>query len=233
MERQTVSKLIGPPPGYVGYNEGDRKGRTVDFKNTLLLMTSNVGSSVIEKGGRQMGFDPGYDEKDSSYSILRGCIIFAISFTSNLNRLDEIIVFRQLTKYDYLVQSIQVGEGGRRRPLRRAIMRLLEDSMAEKMLAGEIKRGAKETKDGREEEEIAGIGLELELWNSSMTHRLLWAQEGMGAAPTMMPMFSDSCTNSEIKVGDSVVSHGNVMFLNRWQWCPGIIASSNSSNVNP
>lgn len=107
MERHTVSKLIGSPPGYVGYTEGgqlteavrrrpytlvlfdeiekahpdvfnmmlqiledgrltDSKGRTVDFKNTLLIMTSNVGSSVIEKGGRRIGFDLDHDEKDSS-----------------------------------------------------------------------------------------------------------------------------------------------------------------------
>jgi ATP-dependent Clp protease ATP-binding subunit ClpC len=98
MERHTVSKLIGSPPGYVGYNEGgqlteavrrrpytvvlfdeiekahpdvfnmllqiledgrltDAKGRTVDFKNTLLIMTSNIGSKVIEKGGGNIGFD--------------------------------------------------------------------------------------------------------------------------------------------------------------------------------
>ncbi|KAG4171183.1 hypothetical protein ERO13_A12G193350v2, partial [Gossypium hirsutum] len=212
MERQTVSKLIGPPPGYVGYNEGgqlteavrrrqytvvlfdeiekahpdifnvmlqiledgrltDSKGRTVDFKNTLLVMTSNVGSSVIEKGGRRMGFDPGYDEKDSSYSIIKGMVMeelkryFKPEF---LNRLDEIIVFRQLTKLEVkeianiMLQEVfdrlkgkeiklQVTERFRERvveegydpsygarPWRRAIMRLLEDSMAEKMLAGEI-----------------------------------------------------------------------------------------------
>jgi ATP-dependent Clp protease ATP-binding subunit ClpC len=98
MERHTVSKLIGSPPGYVGYNEGgqlteavrrrpytvvlfdeiekahpdvfnmllqiledgrltDAKGRTVDFKNTLIIMTSNIGSNVIEKGGGGLGFD--------------------------------------------------------------------------------------------------------------------------------------------------------------------------------
>ena len=97
MERHTVSKLIGSPPGYVGYNEGgqlteavssrpytvvlfdeiekahpdvfnlmlqifedgrltDSKGRTIDFKNTLLILTSNVGSKVIEKGGGGLGF---------------------------------------------------------------------------------------------------------------------------------------------------------------------------------
>ncbi|KAL5214723.1 hypothetical protein ABZP36_003875 [Zizania latifolia] len=215
MERHTVSKLIGSPPGYVGYTEGgqlteavrrrpytvvlfdeiekahpdvfnmmlqiledgrltDSKGRTVDFKNTLLIMTSNVGSSVIEKGGRKIGFDLDYDEKDTSYNRIKSLVTeelkqyFRPEF---LNRLDEMIVFRQLTKlevkeiadimlkevFDRLKAkdiSLQVTERFRdrvvdegynpsygARPLRRAIMRLLEDSLAEKMLAGEVKEG--------------------------------------------------------------------------------------------
>ncbi|RWW21424.1 hypothetical protein GW17_00014418 [Ensete ventricosum] len=215
MERHTVSKLIGSPPGYVGYTEGgqlteavrrrpytvvlfdeiekahpdvfnmmlqiledgrltDSKGRTVDFKNTLLIMTSNVGSSVIEKGGRRIGFDLDYDEKDSSYNRIKSLVTeelkqyFRPEF---LNRLDEMIVFRQLTKLevreiaDIMLKEVferlkakdielQVTERFRdrvveegyspsygARPLRRAIMRLLEDSMAEKMLAGEINEG--------------------------------------------------------------------------------------------
>ncbi|KAL4192098.1 hypothetical protein AMTRI_Chr06g192310 [Amborella trichopoda] len=215
MERHTVSKLIGSPPGYVGYTEGgqlteavrrrpytvvlfdeiekahpdvfnmmlqiledgrltDSKGRTVDFKNTLLIMTSNVGSSVIEKGGRRIGFDLDYDEKDSSYNRIKSLVTeelkqyFRPEF---LNRLDEMIVFRQLTKLevkeiaDIMLREVferlkakeielQVTERFRdrvvdegyspsygARPLRRAIMRLLEDSLAEKMLAGEIKEG--------------------------------------------------------------------------------------------
>ncbi|KAI3971594.1 hypothetical protein MKW92_029643 [Papaver armeniacum] len=215
MERHTVSKLIGSPPGYVGYTEGgqlteavrrrpytvvlfdeiekahpdvfnmmlqiledgrltDSKGRTVDFKNTLLIMTSNVGSNVIEKGGRRIGFDLDYDEKDSSYNRIKSLVqeelkqYFRPEF---LNRLDEMIVFRQLTKLevkeiaDIMLKEVferlrkkeielQVTERFRdrvvdegynpsygARPLRRAIMRLLEDSMAEKMLGGEIKEG--------------------------------------------------------------------------------------------
>ncbi|KAK8933427.1 hypothetical protein KSP39_PZI015413 [Platanthera zijinensis] len=215
MERHTVSKLIGSPPGYVGYTEGgqlteavrrrpytvvlfdeiekahpdvfnmmlqiledgrltDSKGRTVDFKNTLLIMTSNVGSSVIEKGGRRIGFDLDYDEKDSSYNRIKSLVTeelkqyFRPEF---LNRLDEMIVFRQLTKLevkdiaDIMLKEVfgrlekksielQVTERFRdrvvdegyspsygARPLRRAIMRLLEDSLAEKILSGEIKEG--------------------------------------------------------------------------------------------
>ncbi|MFN7657041.1 MAG: AAA family ATPase, partial [Dolichospermum sp.] len=109
MERHTVSKLIGSPPGYVGYNEGgqlteavrrrpytvvlfdeiekahpdvfnmllqiledgrltDAKGRTVDFKNTLLILTSNIGSQVIEKGGSGIGFDFAEDANESQYN---------------------------------------------------------------------------------------------------------------------------------------------------------------------
>lgn len=119
MERHTVSKLIGSPPGYVGYSEGgqlteavrrkpytvvlfdeiekahpdvfnmmlqiledgrltDSKGRTVDFKNTLIIMTSNVGASVIEKGGRNFGFflrpDDEEAEQDMSYNRIKSLV---------------------------------------------------------------------------------------------------------------------------------------------------------------
>merc|ERR1712070_815917 len=216
MERHTVSKLIGSPPGYVGYQEGgqlteavrrrpytvilhgeiekahpdvfnmmlqiledgrltDSKGRTVDFKNVLLIMTSNVGSSVIEKGGMQLGFQLNTDDADSqSYNRIKTLVneglkqYFRPEF---LNRLDEIIVFRQLTKLevkqiaDIMLKdvfkrmeakgmSLSVTERFKERlvdegfspaygarPLRRAIMRLLEDSLAERMLAGDLKEG--------------------------------------------------------------------------------------------
>ncbi|MHC5674973.1 ATP-dependent Clp protease ATP-binding subunit, partial [Nostoc sp.] len=142
MERHTVSKLIGSPPGYVGYNEGgqlteavrrrpytvvlfdeiekahpdvfnmllqiledgrltDAKGRTVDFKNTLLILTSNIGSKVIEKGGSGIGFEFSEDASESTYNRIRSLVneelkqYFRPEF---LNRLDEIIVFRQLSK---------------------------------------------------------------------------------------------------------------------------------------
>merc|ERR1712144_95046 len=143
MERHTVSKLIGSPPGYVGYNEGgqlteavrrrpctvvlfdeiekahpdvfnmmlqiledgrltDSKGRTVDFKNTLIILTSNVGSQVIEKGGGGFGFQF-TGEEDTSYNRIKSLVneelkqYFRPEF---LNRLDDIIVFRQLTKIE-------------------------------------------------------------------------------------------------------------------------------------
>lgn len=215
MERHTVSKLIGSPPGYVGYNEGgqlteavrrrpytvvlfdeiekahpdvfnmllqiledgrltDAKGRTVDFKNTLLIMTSNIGSKVIEKGGGGLGFDFEEDQADSQYNRIRSLVneelkqYFRPEF---LNRLDEIIVFRQLTKdevkqiSDILLREVfgrlteqgielqvtdrfkdrLVEEGYNpsygARPLRRAIMRLLEDTLAEEILSGRLKDG--------------------------------------------------------------------------------------------
>lgn len=216
MERHTVSKLIGSPPGYVGYNEGgqlteavrrrpytvvlfdeiekahpdvfnmllqiledgrltDAKGRTVDFKNTLLIMTSNIGSKVIEKGGGGLGFDFATENAaESQYNRIRSLVneelkqYFRPEF---LNRVDEIIVFRQLTKdevkeiSDILLKEVfgrlkeqgivlevterfkdrLVEEGYNpsygARPLRRAIMRLLEDSLAEEILSGSIKDG--------------------------------------------------------------------------------------------
>lgn len=215
MERHTVSKLIGSPPGYVGYNEGgqlteavrrrpytvvlfdeiekahpdvfnmmlqiledgrltDSKGRTIDFKNTLIIMTSNVGSSVIEKGGGGLGFQLNEDREDSSYNRIKTLVneelkqYFRPEF---LNRLDEIIVFRQLTKMEVKqISDLMLNEVFKRmenkgmhlsvterfkdrlvdegysptygaRPLRRAIMRMLEDCLAERLLAGEICEG--------------------------------------------------------------------------------------------
>ena len=218
MERHTVSKLIGSPPGYVGFNEGgqlteavrrrpytvvlfdevekahpdvfnlllqlleegrltDSKGRTVDFKNTLLIMTSNIGSKVIEKGGGGLGFEFSGDSlEDSQYNRIKSLVneelkqYFRPEF---LNRLDEIIVFRQLTKNEVKeIAEIMLKEVFARlkdkgikldvtdafkerlveegfnpsygaRPLRRAVMRLLEDSLAEEVLSGRIKDGIK------------------------------------------------------------------------------------------
>ncbi|WP_353121812.1 ATP-dependent Clp protease ATP-binding subunit [Planktothrix agardhii] len=215
MERHTVSKLIGSPPGYVGYNEGgqlteavrrrpytvvlfdeiekahpdvfnmllqiledgrltDAKGRTVDFKNTLIIMTSNIGSKVIEKGGGGLGFEFSENQNDAQYNRIRNLVneelkqYFRPEF---LNRLDEIIVFRQLNKeevkeiavillkevFGRLIEkgiTLEVTDKFKERlveegynpsygarPLRRAIMRLLEDSLAEEILSGRIKEG--------------------------------------------------------------------------------------------
>merc|ERR1711937_903183 len=173
MERHTVSKLIGSPPGYVGYNEGgqlteavrrrphtvvlfdeiekahpdvfnmmlqiledgrltDSKGRTVDFKNVLLIMISNVGSSVIEKGGMQLGFQlPTDDADEQSYNRIKTLV----------NEEEKGITLDVTERFkDRLVdEGFNPAYGAR--PLRRAIMRLMEDGLAEKMLAGDIREG--------------------------------------------------------------------------------------------
>ncbi|MDJ0689149.1 MAG: ATP-dependent Clp protease ATP-binding subunit [Xenococcaceae cyanobacterium MO_188.B32] len=216
MESHTASKLIGSPPGFVGYDEGgqlteavrrqpysvilfdeiekahpdifnlllqmlddgrltDAQGRTVDFKNTIIIMTSNIGSKVIEKGGTGLGFAFADDREEAEYNRIRNLVneelkqYFRPEF---LNRLDEIIVFRQLTQpeiqqiADILLNEIAARIAEQRdmtleftpafkdkvvregydpsygaRPLRRAIVRLLEDSLAEAILAGQIQDG--------------------------------------------------------------------------------------------
>jgi len=228
MERHTVSKLIGAPPGFVGYQEGgqlteavrrrpytvvlfdeiekahpdvfnlmlqifedgrltDAKGRTVDFKNTLLIMTSNIGSKVIEKGGGGLGFEFEENSADAQYNRIRTLVneelkqYFRPEF---LNRLDEIIVFRQLTKEQVkdiseimlrevfgrlteqgitlevtdAFKELLVKEGYNpsygARPLRRAIIRLLEDVLAEELLSGRISEGDRAIVDVDEEGKV-------------------------------------------------------------------------------
>jgi ATP-dependent Clp protease ATP-binding subunit ClpC len=215
MERHTVSKLIGSPPGYVGYDEGgqlteavrrrpytvllfdeiekahpdvfnmllqilddghlsDAKGRKVDFKNTLIILTSNIGSKVIEKGGGGLGFDFTENAADANYTRIKTLVneeLKAYFRPEFLNRLDEIIVFTQLNKEEVKqIAEIMLKEVAGRltekgitlevterfkdrviqegydpsygaRPLRRAIMRLLEDSLAEAMLSGQVVDG--------------------------------------------------------------------------------------------
>ena len=228
MERHTVSKLIGSPPGYVGYNEGgqlteavrrrpytvvlfdeiekahpdifnmllqiledgrltDAKGRTVDFKNTLLILTSNIGSKVIEKGGGGLGFEFEENAGEAQYNRIKSLVneelknYFRPEF---LNRLDEIIVFRQLNKdevkeiSEILLKEVFVRlteqeialevtdkfkdrlieEGFNpaygARPLRRAIMRLLEDVLAEEILSGRLGEGDTAVVDVDEEGKV-------------------------------------------------------------------------------
>ncbi|MBC1262308.1 ATP-dependent Clp protease ATP-binding subunit [Synechococcus sp. BSF8S] len=229
MERHTVSKLIGSPPGYVGFNEGgqlteavrrrpytvvlfdeiekahpdvfnlllqlledgrltDSKGRTVDFKNTLIIMTSNIGSKVIEKGGGGLGFEfSGAAAEETQYNRIRSLVneelkqYFRPEF---LNRLDEIIVFRQLSRDEVKeIAEIMLREVFARmqekgiglsvteafkerlveegynpsygaRPLRRAVMRLLEDSLAEEFLSGRLKEGDSALVDVNDEKQV-------------------------------------------------------------------------------
>jgi ATP-dependent Clp protease ATP-binding subunit ClpC len=216
MESHTISKLIGSPPGFIGYDEGgqlteavrrqpysivlfdeiekahpdvfnimlqmlddgrltDAQGRTVSFKNTIIIMTSNIGSKVIEKGGGGLGFEFSGNQDETQYNRIKELVnqelknYFRPEF---VNRLDEIIVFRQLTKPEVrqiasiLLQEVsntlkeqrditlgvttafedKVIDAGfdpsyGARPLRRAIMRLLEDSLAEAILSGHLNDG--------------------------------------------------------------------------------------------
>ena len=214
MESHTVAKLIGSPPGYVGYEEGgqlteavrrkpysvilldeiekahpdvfnlllqllddgrltDAKGRTVSFKNTLLIMTSNLGSKVIQKGGGGLGFELG-EGAGGQYNQIRARVMDEMKQffrPEMLNRIDDVIVFRQLERQEVTqIADLMIRDLSRRlleqgialevteafkallvtegfdpsygaRPLRRAISRLLEDSLAEAMLRGTVKDG--------------------------------------------------------------------------------------------
>jgi len=219
MEKHTVSRLVGSPPGYVGHEEGgqltekvrrkpysvvlfdeiekahedvwnillqiledgivtDSQGRKVDFKNTIIVMTSNVGAKNITADAARLGFDGGdKDEKESEeahFRRIRDAVMADLKRTFRpefLNRIDEIIVFRQLTE-DNIRQIARrmldvtgarmaqqgitleadddaVAELARdgfdpqygARPLRRAIQSMVEDAVAEKMLEGELKSG--------------------------------------------------------------------------------------------
>ena len=219
MEKHTVSRLVGSPPGYVGHEEGgqltekvrrkpysvvlfdeiekahedvwnillqiledgivtDSQGRKVDFKNTIIVMTSNVGAKNITADAARLGFDGSEKgEKESEevrFDRIRDAVMADLKRTFRpefLNRIDEIIVFRQLTE-DNIRQIARrmldvtgarmaqqgitlaadddaVAELARdgfdpqygARPLRRAIQSMVEDAVAEKMLAGQLKSG--------------------------------------------------------------------------------------------
>jgi ATP-dependent Clp protease ATP-binding subunit ClpC len=212
MEKFNVSRLIGSPPGYVGYEEGgqlteqvrrkpysvvlfdeiekahpdvwnmllqileegkltDNVGRVVNFRNTIILMTSNVGSDTIKKQST-LGFSPITDE--NSYEKMREKILEEAKKTFRpefLNRLDDIIVFRSLTKPDLITildleitkvmqrlkarnivlqldekaKDFLVGKGYDpqygARPMRRSVERFLEDPLAEEILKGSFHEG--------------------------------------------------------------------------------------------
>jgi len=212
MEKHNVSRLIGAPPGYVGYEEGgqlterirrrpyavvlldevekahpdvfnmllqimeegrltDSFGRHVDFKNTILIMTSNIGADII-KGGQSFGFarKGEIQNYDQMKAALMGEVekFFRPEF---INRLDEVIVFRPLVKDDlYDIIEIELKKVRERlkakeitmeldkaakdflidkgynpdfgaRPLRRAIGSYIEDPLAEALLSGDFKSG--------------------------------------------------------------------------------------------
>ena len=212
MEKFNVSRLVGSPPGYVGYEEGgqltekvrrnpysvvlfdevekahpdvmnmllqileegkltDSFGRQVDFRNTIILLTSNVGAERLQKGSA-MGFTPPDDEED--YARMKENLteeakkVFRPEF---LNRFDDLLVFRSLGR-DELTQILELElEKVRKRlaerdihfeldtsardlllekgfdptygarPMRRAVERFLEDPMAEEIIRGDLREG--------------------------------------------------------------------------------------------
>ncbi len=216
MEKFSVSRLIGAPPGYVGYEEGgqlservrrkpysvvlldeiekahpdvfnmllqvlddgyltDSVGRKVDFKNTVIIMTSNIGTRKLKEFGTGVGFDTDYKKKDVnklSSEVLKKSLSKKFS-PEFLNRIDEIVVFNQLTTkeiekiakieinnfidrlkeidYDVKIDSkvlkfISVKGFDKEfgaRPIKRAIQKHLEDPLAKKIVSGEIKKGHK------------------------------------------------------------------------------------------
>ena len=220
MERHTVSRLVGSPPGYVGHEEGgqltekvrrkpysvvlfdeiekahedvwnillqiledgivtDSQGRRVDFRNTVIVMTSNVGAKNITAAeNTRLGFDGSEKsaEKDEAarFARIREAVMAELKRTFKpefLNRIDETIVFRQLTEEDIVkIAHRMLTITGKRmaqqgitltadedavaalakngfdaeygaRPLRRSIQNTVEDAVAEQMLEGKLKSG--------------------------------------------------------------------------------------------
>jgi ATP-dependent Clp protease ATP-binding subunit ClpC len=214
MEKFNVSRLVGAPPGYVGYEEGgqltekvrrkpysvvlldeiekahpdvfnlllqmleegrltDSFGRKVDFKNTIIIMTSNIGAEMLKKQG-SIGFKS--QTEDSSYQAMKERLLDEVKKAFKpefLNRVDDIIVFRSLTKEDLMhIVELEVKDVESRlkeqniklelsqdakeflmekgfdkqfgaRPLKRTIQRFLEDPLAEEIIKGTFKKGGK------------------------------------------------------------------------------------------
>ena len=210
MEKHSVSRLIGSPPGYVGHEDGgqlteqvrrrpysvilfdeiekahpdvaqlllqvledgrltDSLGRTVDFRNTIIILTSNVGAHILQKNPT-MGFGVGANSQDD-YEKVKDMVLDEMKKTFRpefLNRINDIVLFRQLTKDDMVkIVDLEIDKLRKRlaekgmslsldkasldfliskgwdekygaRPLKRAIERELEDSLAEEILKGSI-----------------------------------------------------------------------------------------------
>ncbi|MDD5423561.1 MAG: ATP-dependent Clp protease ATP-binding subunit, partial [Candidatus Omnitrophica bacterium] len=216
MEKFNVSRLVGAPPGYVGYEEGgqltekvrrrpysvvlldeiekahpdvfnlllqmleegrltDSFGRKVDFKNTIIIMTSNIGAEMLKKQG-SLGFKS--QTEDVTYQGMKERLLDEVKKAFKpefLNRVDDIIVFRSLTREDLVhiveleikdVESrlkeqdikIELNDDAKNflidkgfdkafgaRPLKRTIQRFLEDPLAEEIIRGSFKKGGKVT----------------------------------------------------------------------------------------
>ena len=218
MEKHTVSKLIGSPPGYVGFDEGgqltekvrrkpysvvlfdeiekahpdvfnmllqilegvrltDSQGRTVDFKNTVIIMTSNVGARLITDHQKALGFVQNEDKEEKDVKQLVLGELKKVFRPEFLNRVDDIIVFNKLTQdeikeiakkmLDTLAKRLKamnieisftdaaitaIADKGfddayGARPLRRAIQSEIEDTLSEYMLDGKVQSDSKVTCD--------------------------------------------------------------------------------------
>ncbi|MBN2413158.1 ATP-dependent Clp protease ATP-binding subunit [candidate division KSB1 bacterium] len=213
MEKFSVSRLTGAPPGYVGFEEGgqltervrrhpysvilfdeiekahpdvfnillqilddghltDGLGRRIDFKNTVLIMTSNIGARQVSKGG---GFGFAKSNEETNYETIKNRILDQVKNLFNpefINRVDELVVFRQLDRNDMLkiidivieemLQkvanrniSIELTKGAKEyisehafdpvygaRPLKRTIQKYIEDPIAEELLKGNFMDGS-------------------------------------------------------------------------------------------
>ncbi|MGN8837132.1 ATP-dependent Clp protease ATP-binding subunit [Mitsuokella jalaludinii] len=216
MEKYAVSRMVGAPPGYVGYEEGgqltdavrrkpysiilldeiekahpdifnvllqvlddgrltDGQGRTVDFRNTVIIMTSNAGASLLKKSAPALGFAVGSgDEKQEAEEAAKKRVLEEVRHIFKpefLNRIDELIVFHPLGReelskiIDILLRDVrerladkeirlEVSPAAKNmlvekgtdfkygaRPLKRAIQKLIEDEIAEHLLARDFRRG--------------------------------------------------------------------------------------------
>ncbi len=215
MEKHSVSRLIGSPPGYVGHDEGgqltkkvrqnpysvilfdeiekahpdvfnallqiledgiltDSQGRRVDFKNTVIIMTSNVGARQIVQETKSLGFSTQSQDGEKDYNLIKANVLGELKRMFRpefLNRIDETIVFHQLTEDQIkeiaelmvkeLIQRVEsqdihievdpsvydyLSKEGfdpiyGARPLRRAIQSKLEDMLSEQMLSDHLKKG--------------------------------------------------------------------------------------------
>ena len=233
MEKFAVSRLVGAPPGYVGYEEGgqltekvrrkpysiilldeiekahpdvfhlllqvlddglltDSFGRKVDFKNSILIMTSNIGSRQLKDFGQGVGFDTSA-RKSAKSTYARGVIENALkkAFTPEfLNRIDDVVIFDSLSRDDihkiieielnYLFERINnlgyninvtdkakdfiVDKGWDEqygaRPLKRAIQKYIEDSLAEEIIKHNLSEGDKIIVDYKEKAEELEITID-------------------------------------------------------------------------
>ncbi len=233
MEKFSISRLVGAPPGYVGYEEGgqltekvrrkpysiilldeiekahpdvfnlllqalddghmtDGLGRKIDFKNTILIMTSNIGARQLADFGTGVGFGTKAKEEqkiEEAKSVIQNALrkAFAPEF---LNRVDDMIMFRSLTREDIykiidieieslvnrivdLGYSIDITKGAKdfivdrgydekfgARPLKRAIQKLIEDPLAEEIVKSNLKEGDKIKIDYKKGSEELAVKIE-------------------------------------------------------------------------